>query len=143
MDDLPSAVRDLLDDANPAIVATSGGVDRPQLSVVWIERRGNDLAFFCEADSVKARNLAAHPTVVVIVMDPERTFEPGAQCHVRISGTTSLESLSDTSFPDRLAKRYMGVDRFPHEGDYVSVEVTTTSWSGVGPFPRTTHGWGT
>jgi hypothetical protein len=45
MDDLPRAVRDLFDDANPAIVATSGGVDRPQLSVVWIERRGNDLAF--------------------------------------------------------------------------------------------------
>lgn len=57
MDDLPRAVRALLDGPHPAVVATTNGAGQPQLSVVWIERQGNDLALFCEVSSVKARNL--------------------------------------------------------------------------------------
>ena len=79
---------------------------------------------------------------MVVVLDPHRSFEPGAQCYVRITGTASLEPMSDTTFPDRLAQRYMGEERFPHKGEFLLVKVTSTSWSGIGPFPDTPHGWG-
>lgn len=142
MRDLPTAVRELLDQPYAAVVATTGGADRPQCSIVWIERDGNDLSFFCERDSLKAQNLRGHSSVVVIVIDPVRTFEPGAPCYVRIRGRASLEAMSDTSFQDRLAHRYMGLDEFPHKGDYLRVRITSDSWSGLGPFPDTLHGWG-
>jgi len=142
VDDLPASVRQLLDQPYPAVVATTGGPDSPQCSVIWIEREGNDLSFFCEPFTVKARNLRRYPSVVVIVVDPVRTFEPGAPCYVRIRGRASLEAMNDTSFQDRLAQRYMGLTAFPHKGDYLRVRIASESWSGLGPFPDTPHGWG-
>lgn len=138
---LPSAVRDLLDGPVPAVVATVAPDGRPQSSVVWVERVGDDLAFFSDAGSRKIRNIHQHPDVVAIVLD-DREFEPGARCYVRLSGTAQITPLTDSVFPDRLAGRYMGLDVFPHQGDYVRVDVITVSWSGIGPFPGTPHGWG-
>jgi PPOX class probable F420-dependent enzyme len=142
MQDLSTAVKALLDQALPAIVSTTNPDGTPQSSVVWIERRGNDAAFFCTSASVKLKNLADQNSVVVVVLDPTRTFEPGAPCYVRIRGRAQYKPMTDTAFPDRLAQRYMQADEFPHAGDYVEVVVTSESWSGVGPFPETPHGWG-
>jgi PPOX class probable F420-dependent enzyme len=142
MQDLSNGVKELLDEALPAIVSTTNRDGTPQSSVVWIERRGNDLAFFCDSKSVKLKNLADQSAVVVLVLDPTQTFEPGAPCYVRISGRAGYKPMTDTAFPDRLARRYMPADTFPHAGDYVEVVITSESWSGIGPFPDTTHGWG-
>jgi PPOX class probable F420-dependent enzyme len=143
MQDLSTAVKELLDGALPAIVSTTNVDGTPQSSVVWIERRGNDLAFFCDPASLKLKNLAEQSAVVVVVLDPTRTFEPGAPCYVRIRGRAEFTPMSDTSLPDRLAQRYMPADTFPHIGNYVEVVITSESWSGIGPFPDSTHGWGT
>jgi PPOX class probable F420-dependent enzyme len=142
VENLPRAVKELLDEAVPAIVATTNIAGTPQASVVWIERRGNDISFFSDSSSVKLRNLSHQGSVVLLVLDPRRVLEPGAPCYVRISGTASLEPMKDTEFCDRLARRYMGIDRFPHSGEYVKVTIASTSWSGVGPFPGTVHDWG-
>jgi len=142
MQDLSTAVKELLDEAVPAIVSTTNRDGTPQSSVVWIERRGNDLALFCESKSVKLKNLAEQKAVVVVVLDPARTFEPGAPCYVRISGKADYRPMADTTFPDRLAQRYMPAEIFPHAGDYVEVVINSESWSGIGPFPDTTYGWG-
>jgi PPOX class probable F420-dependent enzyme len=137
-----TAVKELLDSAVPAIVGTTNQDGSPQSSVVWIERRDNDVAFFCESTSVKLKNLADQKSVVVVVIDPTRTFEPGAPCYVRIRGRAKFKPMFDTAFPDRLAQCYMPADTFPHRGDYVEVVVTSESWSGLGPYPDTAHGWG-
>jgi PPOX class probable F420-dependent enzyme len=139
---LPNAVSSLLDLPNPATVVTVNDSGSAQASVVWIERRGDDLAFFCGSDSLKARNLRQRPGVLVLVLDPDREFEPGARCYVRINGTAAVTPMTDTSFPDRLAQRYMGADEFPHPGDYVLVEVTTTKVGGEGPFVGAPDSWG-
>ena len=139
---LPSAVRELLDRPVSAVVSTVGADGLPQASVVWIERDGEDIAFFSDATSNKIVNLAQRPAVIAIVIDHTREFEPGAPCYVRLTGTARISPLADSSFPDRLARRYMGLDAFPHHGDYVRVDVTTSYWSGVGPFADTRHGWG-
>jgi PPOX class probable F420-dependent enzyme len=139
---LPKAVSSLLDQPNPAIVVTLNDSGSAQASVVWIERRGDDLAFFCRDDSRKARNLRQRPDVLVLVLDPEREFEPGARCYIRINGSATVTEMTDTSFPDRLAQRYMGADRFPHPGDYVLVDVATTRVGGEGPFVGAPDSWG-
>lgn len=139
---LPTAVRALLDAPVSAVVSTVGPDGHPQSSVVWIERVGDDLAFFSGANSRKITNIRQRPAVVVIVLDDAHEFEPGARCYVRLAGTAHVTELSDSAFPDRLAHRYMGVDAYPHHGEYVRADITTTSWSGIGPFPGSPHGWG-
>jgi PPOX class probable F420-dependent enzyme len=139
---LPDEVRRLLDQPVPAVVTTTNKSGHPQASVVWIERSGDDISFFSDTKSLKIRNIEERPAVVVIVMDPERTFEPGAPCYVQITGQATTEPMTDTAFADRLAKRYMGAEKFPHEGNYTRVNVRTTTWGGIGPFEATPHQWG-
>jgi PPOX class probable F420-dependent enzyme len=142
MKDLPEAVRSLLDQPVSAVVSTTNADGSPQSSVVWIERVGNDVALFSSSSSVKVRNFSRNPSAVVVVVDPSRTFEPGAQCHVLLTGVASVTPMTDTVFCDRLAGKYMGLDAFPHAGEYVMIKITTTSWSGIGPIEDSPHGWG-
>lgn len=139
--ELPSAVRALLDQPCPAIVVTSSESGTPQATVVWIERRGDDVAFFSGRDSVKVRNLSQRPQATVLVLDPEQEFEPGARCYVTISGPATITELTDTSFPDRLAQRYMQASTFPHRGEYCEVVVTAERLGGSGPGTGTPAGW--
>jgi PPOX class probable F420-dependent enzyme len=139
--ELPAAVCRLLDQPNPAIVVTVGDSGSAQATVVWIERRGSDLAFFSRSDSVKAHNLRQRPEAVVLVLDPEQEFEPGARCYVTVTGTAAVGPLPDLSFPNRLARRYMGVDEFPHQGDYCEVVITAVRLGGAGPVTGTLSGW--
>jgi PPOX class probable F420-dependent enzyme len=139
---LPIAVQNLLDAPVSAVVSTVGPDGHPQSSVVWIERVGDNLAFFSDANSKKITNIRQRPNVVVIVVDDAHEFEPGARCYVRLTGTADVSQLSDSALPDRLARRYMGIDAYPQHGDYVRADITTTSWSGIGPFPDTPNGWG-
>ncbi|GEM_PF-667922 len=141
MTELPAAVCRLLDQPNPAIVVTVGDSGSAQATVVWIERRGNDLAFFSRSDSVKAHNLRQRPKAVVLVLDPEQEFEPGARCYVTVTGTATVTPLADLSFPNRLAGRYMGADEFPHSGDYSEVVIRPERLSGAGPVTGTPSGW--
>jgi PPOX class probable F420-dependent enzyme len=139
----PREVAALLDAPNPAVVGTTGEGGTPHLSVVWIERQGNQLAFFCTADSVKVRNLRVREQITVVVIDPDREFEPGAACYARISGVATMHPLTNSDLPDRLARRYMGVDEFPHRGDYVMVLIIPTRLGGIGPHTGAeNHGWG-
>jgi len=141
MTELPAAVRRLLDQPNPAIVVTVADSGRAQATVVWIERRGNDLAFFCRSDSVKVRNLRQRPQAIVLMLDPEQEFEPGARCYVTVTGTATVTPLTDLSFPNRLAWRYMGAEEFPHAGDYIEVVISPDRLGGAGPVTGTPHGW--
>ena len=140
---LPSAVRELLDGPNPAVVVTADAAGTPQASVVWIAREGDDVAFFCSQGTVKERNLRRRPDVVVIVVDPVREFEPGGRCYVRITGIAEIATMPDTSFIDGLAVTYMGLDQFPHEGNYLKVTVASKRLGGEGPtIGAANHGWG-
>ena len=109
--------------------------------MVWIEQRGDAVAFFSDLGSVKVRNLRERPEATVVVIDPQQEFEPGARCYVTISGRATITALTDTSFPDRLARRYMNAEVFPHRGDYCEVVVTADRLGGSGPGTGTTAGW--
>ncbi len=141
MIELPAAVCRLLDQPCPATVVTVGDSGSAHATVVWIERRGSDLAFFSRPDSVKVRNLRQRPEVIVLVLDPEQEFEPGARCYVTITGTATIAQLPDMSFPDRLARRYMDAAEFPHAGDYCEVVITSERLGGSGPVTGTPAGW--
>src|SRR5450755_4610507 len=66
---LSEAARKILDDVNPAVLATINPDGSPQTSVVWVGRDGDDLLISSAAGRRKDRNLAREPRVSLCVYD--------------------------------------------------------------------------
>ena len=92
------AVRRILDDPNPAVLATINPDGSPQTSVMWVGRDGGDLLFSTVEGRVKHRNMLRDPRVSVTVWDsadPEisvdlrgrvsMTPDPGRLLHIQLS----------------------------------------------------------
>ena len=91
--------------ANIATVDTAG---RPQLTPVWIDRRGDELAFNTAKGRAKDANLVANPHVAVSVVDPDDPYNV-----VVVRGTVEAVEDGADEHIDRLAKKYLGVDTYP------------------------------
>jgi PPOX class probable F420-dependent enzyme len=109
----------------------------PQISVVWVIARGDEVLFGTDGNSVKARNLAADPNLILSVEDTERNTR-GFQRHVVIRGTARVESGPDPDLMDALAMKYLGLRHHPlalrDSPTAVVVRVTIDRISGVGPW---------
>jgi PPOX class probable F420-dependent enzyme len=91
-----------------ANVATVGEDDQPQLTPVWIDLEDGELVFNTAKGRAKERNLAKNPSVAVSVVDPDDPYNV-----VVVRGTVdSTEEGADTHI-DSLAKKYLGVDKYP------------------------------
>jgi PPOX class probable F420-dependent enzyme len=130
---LSGRVAELLDSQILVHVSTVGPGQQPQASVVWAERQGNEVAFFALADSVKVRNLSRDPRVVLLIVDPERVIAPGIQAYARLTGVATLNVPGDPSLPHRLARKYMGLERYPYPLEsHVDIRVRINSVTGLG-----------
>ena len=112
----------------------------PQVSVVWVIVRGDEIVFGCDRFSRKARNLRLDPHIVLSIEDDVRN-EHGFQRHMVVHGTARLSIGPDPNLMDRLAGKYTGLGRHPlafrDSPDLAVVRVTPTRISGVGPWLET------
>ena len=126
-------MRELLDRPLVAHISTVNPSGRPQGSVVWFERREQDLVIFSEADTPKVRNLRRNPSIDVVVLDPDRNLGAGIPVYVRLSGTAVVRP-PEPGIEHRMAKRYGHPDGYPYEvGELVNIHVTARRLSGLGP----------
>jgi PPOX class probable F420-dependent enzyme len=120
-----------------AHVWTSNPDGTPQVSVVWVIARGDEILFGTSADSQKARNLARDSRIVLSIEDTERN-ERGYQRHLLIRGTASIDPGPDPVLMDELAMKYLGLQRHPlavrDSPTSVVVRVAIDRISGVGPW---------
>lgn len=109
----------------------------PQVSVVWVIARDDEVLFGTDGSSVKARNLAVDPHIILSVEDTERN-ERGFQRHLVIHGTATVEPGPDPKLMDALAAKYVGLGRHPlalrDSPTAVVVRVGINRISGVGPW---------
>ena len=68
-----------------AHVWTSNPDGTPQVSVVWVVARGDEILFGTDASSQKARNLQRDNRIVLSIEDTERN-ERGYQRHLLVRG---------------------------------------------------------
>jgi PPOX class probable F420-dependent enzyme len=133
---LPRRVCELLDRVVVAQISTVSPAGRPQSSLVWFERRGDELVFFSEVTTPKVRNLRANPNIDVLVVHPDREAGAGTPLYIRLSGRADLRSREE-GLEDRLARRYGHPDGYPAEfgplGETLAVHVTVDRVSGLGP----------
>jgi PPOX class probable F420-dependent enzyme len=134
---IPTPAQALLGTDAVAHVWTRNPDGSPQVSVVWVLCQDDQIVFGTDGRSVKARNLARDPNVILSIEDTERN-DRGFQRHLVVRGMASIEPGPDPGLMDRLARKYLGLHRHPlalrDSPTAVVVRVTVERLSGVGPW---------
>ena len=99
---LDDDIRAFLDVARPADLGTVNADGSAHLSMIWYERRGDEVVVNTTVERVKARNMGRDPRVSLLVGEPAR--------YIRLDGAarviaTGAEALADIR---ALAVRYNG-----------------------------------
>ena len=99
---LGEEVRTFLDVPRFAVLATVNPDRSPHLSVIWYERRGDEVIVNTTQERMKARNLAEDPRVSLLVGESER--------YVRLDGVARAVAFGDEARNDirELGVRYDG-----------------------------------
>ena len=100
---LNEAVRELLDEPNPAVLGTINPDGSPQTSVVWVGRDGNDLVISTAAGRRKERNMRRDPRVSLSVYD-----QADPQQYAEIRGLAAVTEDVGRALAVRLAEEYEG-----------------------------------
>jgi PPOX class probable F420-dependent enzyme len=109
MAQLTEDAKELLRRPIPAWITTLRSNGTPHNTVVWVDVEDDEIVVNTAIGRAKERNLRRDPRTSVGVLDPEDPFH-----FVSISGTARLETEGADSMIDRLAKKYLGVDVYPH-----------------------------
>jgi PPOX class probable F420-dependent enzyme len=137
MADIPASAQALLGSDAIAHVWTRNPDGSPQVSVVWVLVREDQILFGTDGRSVKARNLRLDPSVILSIEDTERN-ERGYQRHLIIRGRASIEPEFPRALVDELCRKYVGLADHPlslrSSPSAVTVRVDIERLSGVGPW---------
>lgn len=107
-DTLTSAARALFATRALANVATVDEDGAPYVTPVWVDLDGDEIIINTALGRVKARHLATDPRVAIAVTDLD---DPSAVIALRGTVTGFTTEGADAVI-DRLARKYLGVDRF-------------------------------
>jgi PPOX class probable F420-dependent enzyme len=107
---IPETFKDLFRKKAFASLATVNADGTPQVTPVWVDYDGTHIRFNTAKGRVKERNLRRNPAVAVAVIDPDNPYRY-LQVKGRIAEAT--ETGADQHI-DALAKKYMGVDKYPY-----------------------------
>ncbi|MGE3496259.1 MAG: PPOX class F420-dependent oxidoreductase [Candidatus Binatia bacterium] len=108
---IPAAVRDILDSTALAHLATVMPDGSPQVSPVWFDFDGR-LRINSARGRVKDRNMRRDARVALSLVDPN---DPNRGITIRGKITDVTENGADAHI-DKLAKKYLGVDKYPYRG---------------------------
>ena len=106
---LSEGVKKLFQEPNFAHIATLMADGSPQVTPVWVELEGDRILVHTAEGRVKPRNVRRDPRVAVSIA---RQDNPYQAAFIRGRGVELRHEGADESI-DRLAKKYMGQDRYP------------------------------
>jgi PPOX class probable F420-dependent enzyme len=98
-------------------------------TVVWVDVDGEDVVFNTAVGRAKERHLRRDPRVGISALSPDDEFR-----YVSIAGTATLDTAGADDVIDALARKYLGVDRYPYrradeQRINVRVRPDTVIWS--------------
>jgi PPOX class probable F420-dependent enzyme len=106
---IPEGYHDLLDSTALAHVATIGPKGEPQSNPVWFGWDGEHLKFSQTKTRQKLRNVRRDPRISLSIVDPENPLR-----YLEVRGeVVRVEEDPDLDFINEMAKKYMGVDKYP------------------------------
>lgn len=118
MNEFNDAARAILDGPNFATIATLQADGQPQLSVVWVERDGDDVLVSTTSNRQKFRNIARDPRVTLLAYPSEQPYS-----YVEVRGTATMTEEGGRALIDRLCHQYTGATRYTGDDGTDNVRV--------------------
>jgi PPOX class probable F420-dependent enzyme len=107
---IPVGYEDLLESTALAHIATLGHHGEPQSNPVWFDWDGEHVKFSQTKARQKYRNLQRDPRIALSIVDPENPYR-----YLEIRGeVTRVEEDPNIDFISSMAKKYLGLDRYPY-----------------------------
>lgn len=127
---LPQPVRTLLEDKAYGHVVTLNAKGQPRLTMVWMDVDGDEVLFNTAEGRQKTQDLRRDPRVIVSVQDRNNP-----QAYAVFHGKARITEEGARAHIDKLAKRFLGVDKYPGPPTEtrVLVRISVDRISGVGP----------
>jgi len=120
---LPQRAKDLLDDANFVVVATSNTDGSPQTSIIWDGYDGDDLLLSTTQGRKKETNWLKDPRTSVLILDKANPYS-----YVEVRGTVEMTTDGGPELIERLSQIYTGASYTGDEGtDNVRVVVSVAA----------------
>jgi PPOX class probable F420-dependent enzyme len=94
----------------------------PHNTIVWIDAEDGTVTFNTAVGRAKERHLRKDPRAAVTIVHPENTYQ-----WISISGRAELTTDGADDQIDKLAKKYLGQDKYPWrsaEETRISVKIT-------------------
>lgn len=96
-----------------AHLATVMADGSPQVTPVWFDYDGQHLIVNSAKGRVKDRNIRRDPRVAVSILDPDNPYR-----YIQIRGrVVEITEEGANASIDALAKKYLGVERYPYRRD--------------------------
>jgi PPOX class probable F420-dependent enzyme len=97
-------------DRNPflATVTTLRADGSPHATIVWIDVEDGKISFNTARGRAKAKHLEHDPRASILVVDPKDPYR-----YVAVDGHARLTEDGADAQMDKLAKKYLGEDRYP------------------------------
>jgi PPOX class probable F420-dependent enzyme len=126
---IPDSHADLLEKPVFAHHATQMPDGSPQVSPVWVDRKGDAILVNSAEGRVKDKNMARDARVAISVTDPENPYRA-----LMVRGkVTKISKDGADAHIDAMAKRYLGQDKYPfRQPGEVRVLYTIEPTSAVG-----------
>lgn len=107
---IPEQYRDLFSEEKKAFgyVATVMPDGAPQVTPVWVDYDGTYVIFNTAKGRVKERNLRRDRRVALTISDPSNPYR-----YIQVRGRAELSEEGADEHIDRLAKKYLGMDKYP------------------------------
>ena len=105
---LPQSVKRILEDKAYGHVITFNASGDPQVTMVWVDVEGDEVLFNTAEGRLKPKNLRRDPRVMISVQDRN---DP--QAYMLLHGKASVTEAGADQHIDKLAKRFLGVDKYP------------------------------
>ncbi len=107
---IPEGYEDLLQSTALVHIATTGPDGEPQSTPVWFDWDGEHIRFSQTKTRQKYRNLQRDPHIALSLVDPENPYR-----YLEVRGEiVRIEEDPNIDFISSLAKKYLGVDRYPY-----------------------------
>ncbi len=106
---IPAGYVDLLDSTALAHVATIGPNGEPQVNPIWFDWDGAKIRFSQTTTRQKLKNVKDEPRISLSIVDPTNDYR-----YLEIRGrVVDIEPDPDFAFINKMAKKYIGQDRYP------------------------------
>src|SRR5436190_11068888 len=105
---IPQSLRTMLEDKAYGHVVTFNAQGKPELTMVWMDVEGDELLFNTSEGRRKPDNIRHDPRVIVSVQDRNHP-----QAYAVFHGKGRVTDAGADDHIDKLAKRFMGADKYP------------------------------